>query len=77
MTDRGNQLLRDALELPPAERAELAERMLNSLDSVSQREIDAAWAAEVEDRIDAYDRGEMPTIPAEEVYRNWRKRLGQ
>lgn len=35
----------------------------------SRREIDAAWAREAEDRIDAYERGAIGTSSAEEVFR--------
>ena len=30
--------------------------------------IDQLWAQEAEDRIDAYDRGEIEAIPAEDVF---------
>jgi hypothetical protein len=33
-----------------------------------RQEVDALWAKEVEDRIDAYERGEMRSIPAQEVF---------
>lgn len=49
-----------ALQLAPAERAKLAERLLVSLDE--DDEILASWVAEAERRGDAYDRGEMGAI---------------
>ena len=59
-----NSLLEDieaaALQLAPAERAHLAERLLVSLDE--DDEILAAWVEEAERRGDAYDRGEMEVI---------------
>jgi len=33
-----------------------------------RQEIDAAWAKEAEDRIDAYERGKIESVPAEEVF---------
>jgi putative addiction module component (TIGR02574 family) len=42
--------LDDALELPVAERAELAADLLASLDGESDPDVDAAWAAEIERR---------------------------
>jgi len=36
--------------------------------SSSPEEIDALWADEAEDRIDAFERGEMEAIPARDVF---------
>jgi putative addiction module component (TIGR02574 family) len=52
-----SKILEDALALPPTERAALVEEILSSFDFPSRHEVDALWASEVEDRIDAYDRG--------------------
>ena len=38
-------------------------------------EVEAAWAVEIERRIAAYERGEMPTYPAEEVFAEARRIL--
>lgn len=57
-----------ALSLPEEVRVALAEQLLESLDSADQREIDARWAKEAEDRIDAYDRGEVAAFPTDEVF---------
>jgi hypothetical protein len=44
---------------------------------IERAELDALWAQEAEDRIAAYKRGEMETIPAEEVFAEIEKnRLG-
>ena len=68
MTAQGKKILADALALPPTERASLVEEILSSFDFPSRQEVDQLWANEVEDRIDAYDRGEMPSHSAEEVF---------
>ncbi|MGV8073624.1 MAG: addiction module protein [Syntrophobacteraceae bacterium] len=68
MSSRGTQVLKEALSLPPAERAEIAERLLSSLDPPSQEGIDALWGKEAEERLDAFDRGEIKAIPAKEVF---------
>ena len=57
MTAQGKRILEEALALPPIERASLVEELLSSFDFPSREEVDALWAAEVEDRIDAYERG--------------------
>ena len=53
-----------ALQLAPAERARLAERLLVSLDE--DDEILAAWVEEAERRGEAYERGEMEAIGFDE-----------
>ncbi|MEO6740151.1 MAG: addiction module protein [Chthoniobacteraceae bacterium] len=50
------------LQLPADERAELAELLLRSFDGPEQADIDAAWARESEDRIAAFDRGEINAV---------------
>jgi hypothetical protein len=53
----------DALSLPPRSRAKLAAQLLETLDDARQKEIDRLWTNEAEDRIDAYERGELKAIP--------------
>ena len=60
-------ILQKALALPADERAVLASRLLDSLDSSTDGEIEAAWADEVQRRIAAYDRGELESISLEEL----------
>jgi putative addiction module component (TIGR02574 family) len=69
-----DDVIRAALSLPEEVRAALAEQLLESLDSADQREIDARWAKEAEDRIDAYDRGEIASFPIDEVFSSLRFR---
>ena len=68
MTAQSKKILADALALPPTERASLVEEILSSFDFPSRQEIDALWANEVEDRIDAYERGEMSSRSVQEVF---------
>ncbi len=67
MTGRTEHVFSDALTLPTSERAQLAERLFSSLD-ISQEKIDELWAREVEDRIDAFERGEIEIISAKKVF---------
>jgi putative addiction module component (TIGR02574 family) len=62
-----------AMQLAPAERAHLAERLLVSLDE--DDEILAAWVAEAERRGDAFDRGEMGAIDFDEAIAQARARI--
>ena len=67
MSDSTAQVIEQALRLPPDERATVIEQLLSSLDQPDDR-IDALWAKEAEDRIAAYEAGEMQAISAEEVF---------
>lgn len=49
-------------KLEPAERASLIDLLWDSLDEVRVKEIEAKWAAESEDRIDAFERGELSAV---------------
>ncbi len=68
MLKHAENILAEALELPPVERAELVENLLSSFEFQSRGTIDALWAQEVEDRIDAFESGEMTSIPAKDVF---------
>lgn len=61
------QILQQALALPATDRASIAEELLSSLDLPDPR-IDQLWAIEAEDRIAAFERGEMKTVSEDEVF---------
>ena len=68
MTVQTQQVLEKAIHLPPVDRAELVEKILSSFDRPAREEIDALWAKEAEDRIDAYDQGKIKATPASQVF---------
>lgn len=68
MSKRGTEVLEEALSLPPVERAELADRLLTSLDAAPDGRIDKLWAQEAEDRLDAFERGELKAVSAKEAF---------
>lgn len=74
MSGSTEQILKYALALPAQERAELVERLLATLQSPPDPRLDELWAREAEDRLDAYDRGELKAVPAEEVFDRIRQR---
>ena len=61
------QIFEAALALPIDGRAELVERLLASVDA-EQAEIDEAWRAECERRIDELNKGLAQSVPAEQVF---------
>ena len=54
-------LLEQALSLPQEDRAEIAARLLESLDDGDREGVDAAWAQEIDRRCDALDNEEAVT----------------
>ncbi len=68
MPKHAKRILADALELPPVERAELVESLLSSFEFQSRKAIDDLWTQEAEDRIDAFERGEMVGISGRDVF---------
>jgi len=61
MTNVATSLLEQALNLPEKERAEIAARLLESLDDAHREDVDDAWAQEIERRCAALDSGEAVT----------------
>lgn len=74
MSANSEQVLKEALALAPQERAELVERLLATFQSAPDPHLDELWAREAEDRLDAYERGELKAVPAEEVFDRIRQR---
>ncbi len=68
MVRETSKVLEEARLLPPMERAELIEGLLDTFNMATRRSIDKAWAEEAESRIDAYDRGMIETVPVSKVF---------
>ena len=62
-------------KLEPAERASLIDLLWESLDEQRIKEIEAKWAAESEDRIDAFERGELPAVDGPSALKELRSSL--
>ena len=69
MSRTTDEIIADAMSLAPAERARLADSLLQSLNGPGQHEIDESWAEEAERRIDEFDAGGVTAIPADLVLR--------
>lgn len=72
MTDKTQAIVEQALKLSPTERADVAEQLLASLDEVFDSDVEKAWQEEVQQRLQQIERGEVKTIPWEEVQRRLR-----
>ena len=66
-----DNLLKQALSLKPVEKADLIDKLLSSLDK-PDKEIDKLCAKEVENRINAYDRGEAKVLTLEDVLKKYK-----
>lgn len=67
-----NQIEEQARTLSAEDRAKLAESMLESLCAPIS-EVEDAWAREIERRVAAFDRGEIQSYPAEDVFAEARR----
>ncbi|XYH98587.1 addiction module protein [Sorangium sp. So ce1128] len=70
-----NAVLAEALQLPPEERADVAKRLIASLDGPADEDVEAAWLAEVERRLQDVDRGAAKVTPWDDVRERLARRL--
>ena len=65
------EIFESACKLRLVERLQLIDALMASLDEPDPA-IEAAWAAEAQDRLAAYDRGELPCAPIEKLLAEYR-----
>ena len=63
-----DELTKKAQTLAIEERAQLAQELLASVERDADPAVQAAWEAEIADRIANYERGEAKLIPAADVF---------
>ena len=61
------QVAQRALDLPPEERAELAHKLIISLDDATDKGVETAWDAEIERRVEEIKSGKAKGRPAQDV----------
>ena len=66
MSQAAEALSAQVTQLPPEERMEVVERILDSLDQPDEA-LDALWAKEADDRLAAYRRGEIKAVALSDV----------
>jgi putative addiction module component (TIGR02574 family) len=72
------QIETEVLKLSRRERARLARKLLDSIPmrpDERDRDVLAAWIAEVDRRIDEFDNGKVKGIPADVVFKRLRASL--
>ncbi len=67
------QLVEEAMKLPPEERERLGVKLLSSVDRGLMFEDE--WAEEARRRLEQLENGSVEAIPAEDVFREARERL--
>lgn len=72
MDDPVSLLAQRGLALSTEERSRLVDLLLESLHEPPMAEVDGAWAIEIEQRLAEYDRGEVESISAEDVFAKMR-----
>ena len=76
MSNSTEKVLAEALELPSAARAFLAEKLIESLDVEPAPELSAAWKETVRRRCREIDEGRVELREAEEVFAKAYRSLG-
>lgn len=68
MPNTASEIAKLGKQLPREERERLVDELLASLNEPATTELDAAWEAEIHRRLAAYDRGEVQSLSAEDVF---------
>jgi putative addiction module component (TIGR02574 family) len=63
MTQNAGRLLEEAMRLSEEEKAELAARLMDSLDPDADDELQSAWGEEISKRLVEFDTGEARAVP--------------
>ena len=69
MTKAAEQILEQALALDAAERADLVDQLITTLEPSTDRRYVSEWTEEIKCRIDEHESGETQAIPWEEARR--------
>jgi putative addiction module component (TIGR02574 family) len=69
VTREAEEILRDALRLPPESRAAVAGHLIESLEAAVDENAEAEWSVEIARRLSELDSGSVRTIPWEEARR--------
>ena len=72
---KSNAIEEEALELPAARRAKLAQRLLESLDQLSAEEAEKLWLSEAARRARELEAGKVQPVTAEELERRVKARF--
>jgi len=66
---------KEALSLPPNQRALLVENLIKSLDTEEDTDAEELWLKEAERRYNEYKKGNIKTRPADLVFKDTHSKL--
>ena len=70
-------LEKEVLELPPRSRVRFAEKLIESVDDFTSKEVEAAWSEEIGRRVQEIESGKAKGIPASEAMTKARRVLNE
>jgi putative addiction module component (TIGR02574 family) len=76
MSQEALDLLKKALNLPVAERAELAGSLIESLDETDDDSVQAEWDAEIVRRMEDLNSGKVKPVSLEDARRRLSSAIG-
>jgi len=76
MSTKMERLALELLSLPASSRAELARRLIASLDEFESLDAEEPWLEEIKRRDSEIAEGKVQCIPAEDVFAELRKEFG-
>ena len=75
MSQLANDWMNLLVVLPPADRAEIAQRLIESLDEPAQPDWEMSWDEELKKRAERMKNGSVQGIPFDEVMANLRRKF--
>ena len=75
MANAARELEAKALQLPPEDRARLAEKLISSLDQETDPDAGDLWLQEAERRLEEIESGKVATVVADRVIEKARSTL--
>jgi putative addiction module component (TIGR02574 family) len=75
MSETLETLKSQLVALPPGDRAELADFLIDSLEEESEGDVDATWNAELDRRMADIRSGQVTGKPAEQIFAELRERF--
>ena len=70
-------LEKEILDLPPRSRIRIAEKIIESVDDFTSKDIEAAWTQEIGRRVNEIESGKVKGIPAAQTLLKARRALNE
>ena len=70
-------LEKQVMDLPPRSRIRIAEKIIESVDDFTGKEIEAAWSEEIARRVHEIESGKVKGIPAAQAMAKARRALNE